>query len=198
MVVAYLSQSQLAALLSFVTQAPAMVARVADVSKSTAERPGCLHYRTNPICRPLPSKPALSPNSRTWAHVDFQSGRNYIPNFNANTGIDTLAPFSQKRDGSDPPVGHVSNGSRVVPQVVVCDRADWSKQICSAQKLERATVDFPAGAEPAGNSDHHYTWLDERKRGNWDCWLCSRPTTPGAEIHVGGLGFCSWGQRGAR
>lgn len=177
---------------SYVAVVGVATAGVAERSAKAAERSGCPHYRSNPICRPLTRRPVVSPNSRTWADVNFQPGRNSVPAFNANTGIAGLAPFTQTRDGADPPIGHVSNGSRVIPQVVVCDRADWSKHICTAQKLERATVDFPADAEPAGNSDHHYTWLDERKRGNFDCWLCARPTIPRAEIHVGGLGFCPW------
>ncbi len=176
-----------------VARAPVTIAATVPTRRpEEPRRDGCPHYRSNPICRPLPAAPVVSPNSRTWANADFQSDRNRMPSFNANTGIDALGPFTQTQDGSDPPVGRVSADSRTVAQVVVCDRVPWGEHICSAQKLSRATVDFPEGAEPAGNSDHHYTWLDERKRGNWDCWLCARPGAPGAVIHVGGLGFCPW------
>ncbi len=155
-------------------------------------RSGCEHYRTNPICRPLPREPVISPYSHAWAAAEFQTGRDYFSSFGANTGIMRLGPFTLSKDGSDPPVGHVTAGSAVVAQVVACDRAAWSSHTCEAQKMNGATVNFPVGAEPAGNSDHHYSWLDDVKRGNFDCWLCARPTSPGAVIHVGGLGFCPW------
>jgi hypothetical protein len=186
MFVPFIFHPQLASLAEIVAASPVAIRAAADSGRS-----GCPHYRTNPICRPLPHDPVVSPYSRAWADAEFQSGRDRLPSFNANTGIDALHPFEQTKDGSDPPVGHAFAG-HTVAQVVVCDRVPWGEHICSAQKLSGATVRFPQGAEPAGNSDHHYTWLDDEKRGNWDCWLCNRPTTPGAQIHVGGLGFCPW------
>lgn len=152
---------------------------------------GCPHYRSNPMCRPLPKHPHLSAHDRAWAALLFQPTRDYLPGFNAGVGLARSHPFSDRRDGSDPPLAHASRET-MVPQVVACDRVPWGAWSCGRAHLDGATVDFPADTEPAGNTDHHLAWTDPARRGNFNCWLCVPPGPPHATIHIGTLGFCSW------
>jgi hypothetical protein len=138
---------------------------------------GCLHFQQNPVCKPLPGNPAVSPHSAAWAALEFQSGRG---SFGSGAGAVS----------GDFPFGSDSGPTTSV--VIACDAAPWSAGQCNASHTNGITLAVPSGMIPATNSDHHYSFTSVGKNGEYDFWLAQAPGSPGSTMHVGGLGFCSW------
>jgi hypothetical protein len=65
--------------------------------------------------------------------------------------------------------------------------------VCGSHGLQGATIAVPAGMEPAGNSDHHYSFNDDARQREVDFWLAQGlPTTSGATLTIGAGGVCPW------
>lgn len=155
---------------------------------------GCPHFQTNPICIPLPASPKVSESSEAWQALLFQPGRVYFPSFNA-----IVPPNSSNdpRDGSLP-LDDLPAGGQTIAQVIDCDEVSWGVQTCTnnGAKLQGKTIHVPSTMTVAGNSDHHYGWNDESKRGEYNLWLAKTPGARGGKMHVGGSGFCPWSGNG--
>ena len=164
-----------------VASMPSQIAVAAATATVVAVMPaGCAHFKGNPICKPLPSTPAISRHSSSWAALEFQSGRASIA--------------TQPVVGGDFPIDIVAGAT--VPQIIVCDVAPWSAGQCNGSHTNGITLDVPAKMKPSPNSDHHYSFIDYARQGEYDFWLASTPKSPGSTMHVGGLGFCPWSGNG--
>ncbi len=150
----------------------------------------CTHFVSNPICRQLPARPNVSSYSSAWAALEFQSGHNFVPSFNAKVGPD---PFHESQDGSDPPLGELTSGGASLSVVIACDAAAWGPSVCGANGIANKTLAVPANFMPAGNSDHHYSFNDDAARKEYDFWLVQNiPTGSGQTVHIGAGGVCAW------
>jgi hypothetical protein len=149
----------------------------------------CIHFVTNPECRRLPLHPKVSAFSSAWAAVDFQAGRAYVPPFSAKPGTN---PFYETQDGSDPPLGELKVGAPYISQVINCNAA-WGPSVCGTFGIQGKTLHLPVGMEPAGNSDHHYSYNDDAAQKEYDFWLVQGlATTSGATLEIGAGGACAW------
>ncbi len=157
---------------------------------SPGSESSCTHFVSNPACHALPAHPNVSPYSSAWASLEFQAGRAYIPSFNAKAGSH---PFYDSADNSDPPLDELTSRGSSVPHTIACDLASWGAWACTHYGIEGKVVNFPAGMEPSGNSDHHYSFSDDAARGEYDFWLVKQlPGGAGTTLHAGSGGFCSW------
>jgi hypothetical protein len=131
----------------------------------------------------------VSTYSSAWAALDFQAGRAYVPGFSAKPGPD---PFHSTSDGSDPPLDELKVGGASIAQVIECN-ASWGPTVCGSHGIQGATLHVPVGMEPAGNSDHHYSYNDDATQREYDFWLVQGlPTTAGAKLYIGAGGVCPW------
>ena len=150
----------------------------------------CTHFVSNPICKQLPARPSVSSHSGAWAALEFASGHNYVPSFNAKVGP---YPFIESQDGSDPPLGELTSGGASRAVVIVCDAAAWGPTVCGSHGISNKTVAVPTDFMPAGNSDHHYSFNDDASRQEYDFWLVKNiPTAAGQAVHIGAGGVCAW------
>jgi len=164
------------------------------ISTSVPDESSCTHFVANPVCHQLPAHPNVSANSSAWASLEFQPGRNYIPSFNAKVGPH---PFADSSDSSDPPLDELTTGGASIPQVIDCDLSSWGRWACGQSGIQGKTLNVPAAMQPAGNSDHHYSFNDDRARGEYDFWLVRNvPGSPGSTLHMGSGGFCDWSRDG--
>jgi hypothetical protein len=143
------------------------------------------------MCVPLPASPRVSPFSGAWASVNFQGGRNSIMGLTAKPGAH---PFNDgSNDKADPPYEVVRADTATTPQVITCDAVPWAQWNCKTYGIADKTVDVPTDMEPAGNTDHHFSFGSTAAQGEYDFWLVqSRIATAHGKLHIGGGGFCPW------
>ncbi len=152
----------------------------------------CVHFAANPMCRPLPSNPSVSPQSAAWAALDFQAGRNAFGGLGlSNAPI----PFNDPNDDTEP-FEELVPGAATIAQTIVCDIESWGPGLCTSTHVQGRTIDVPADMMPEGNGDHHYSFDDPLAGGEYDFWLAQMPQAAGATMNVGGAGFCAWGGDG--
>ncbi len=151
----------------------------------------CRHFVKNPICAVLPAAPQISPFSGAWAAVNFQSGRDEISGLTAKPGT---RPFDDgSRDNADPPYELVTKDTATTPQRITCDAVPWAQWDCRNYGIADKTINVPSDMEPAGNTDHHFSFGSLAARGEYDFWLVqSRIAPANGRLHVGGGGFCPW------
>ena len=148
---------------------------------------GCPHFATNPLCASLPAEPRVSSSSAAWASVVMQSGRAYFPNFNGYVPAGTTS----QNDGSLP-LDELPAAAPRIAQMIDCDAVPWGVYTCKGSGIQGKMIDVPAIMLPAGNSDHHYSWNDEKAQGEYDFWLAPKHGSSDATLHLGAGGFCRW------
>lgn len=146
----------------------------------------CQHFRSNPMCSPLPSNKSVSPNSSSWSSLLFQPGRDTIQ------GIEVTVDPSDINDGNEPLFPLVA-GQPSYRETIACDVVSWSSWVCGLTNQNDTVISVPTNMRPAGNSDHHASIADYTRGGEEDFWLLSRDVlVEGGTLHVGGGGFCPW------
>jgi len=144
------------------------------------------------MCRALPAKPSVSPNSAAWAALEFQAGRDAFGGLHLSNAA---TPFTDPNDDSEP-FDELTPGAATIVQTIACDVVSWGPGVCRSTHMQGRVLKVPAGMMPEGNADHHYSFDDANAGGEYDFWLAPRPGAPGATMHVGGAGFCVWGSDG--
>ncbi len=153
----------------------------------------CGNFAANPICHQLPSNPRISSKNKAWQKLEF-SGRNYFGPLNTGR-LSGGTHFSDRDDGAYP-LDDLRPGDPSVSNVVTCDGSSWGINTCNGAGIEGKTIRLPVRADPAGSSDHHYSWNDYAAHGEYDFWLAAPPVAHGGTLHIGAGGFCKWGGDG--
>jgi hypothetical protein len=84
-------------------------------------------------------------------------------------------------------------GSAGVPHVVRCGGVAYSAYVCNKFHMAGATVRVPAGAFPAGDSDHHLSIEDDAGKRELDFYGASMPSSqPGSPFDVLAAGQCAY------
>lgn len=156
---------------------------------SASSSSGCPHFTSNPVCHTLPAHPNVSRYSGAWAALEFQSGRAYVPGFSTKPGG---SPYYDSRDNSDPPLDELKSGGASISATIACDARSYSAWTCSAHHIGGKTIKLPSGFQPAGNSDHHYSFNDDAGQQEYDFWLVENLPSNGGKLHMGGGGVCPW------
>jgi hypothetical protein len=144
------------------------------------------------MCRPLPANPSVSSSSGRWAALEFQTGRSKFGDLQQSNAVD---PFLDSWDASDP-VYSLAPGVATIAQVIDCNLVSYGPTKCRQFGLEDTTLNVPAGMEPEGNADHHYSFDSATAGGEYDFWLSNAPSGAGGTLHMGTAGFCKWGTDG--
>lgn len=151
----------------------------------------CQRFARNPMCHPLPLQKSIAPASQTWAKSEF--GGTYAMQY---ITISTVAhPFSDPQDSSEP-LAAFPVGAKYIDQKIICDLQPIGQQICALSHENYKVIKVPAGMEPEGSSDHHYSFDDYARGGEQDFYLAPLPDAKTGVMHVAGAGFCTWGTDG--
>ncbi len=149
----------------------------------------CVYFASNPMCKPLPARPAVAANSASWAAVLFQSGKDHF------AGFDVTQNTNDTNDGAEP-VAMMTSSNVLGATTFDCDKESYSKYTCDTKvQMQNRTVNFPSGMHLQGGSDHHESWEDSVHGMEVDTWLSDRLTGTGSD-NVGGAGECAWGSDG--
>ncbi|MBD5604703.1 MAG: hypothetical protein IAI48_06375 [Candidatus Eremiobacteraeota bacterium] len=132
----------------------------------------CRHFTRNPMCRPLPANPQVSPYSAAWAAQQAQPGR---PPAFASFGSSTAPQPGDRSDGSFPLYADAGPGNSIV-HVVRCEGVSYSAFICEKNHVAGIRVRIPRGAFPQGNADHHLSIEDDAAKTEFDFWGASAPS----------------------
>jgi hypothetical protein len=148
----------------------------------------CRHFAASPMCRPLPAKPNVSPFSAAWVETQRQPGRPFIF---SGLGIEADAHPGDPHDNSFPL--YRDAGASSIAHVVRCGGVAYSAYVCGKFHMAGASVRLPAGAFPAGDTDHHLAVEDDAGNRELDFYGATIPNAqPGSPFDVLTAGQCPY------
>ncbi len=154
----------------------------------------CRHFATNPMCRPLPGNPAVSPFSAEWSAEQGQPGTQPV----FPTLAVVAAPAAGDRHDDALPL-YRSGAPDDVVHVIRCHGVAWSESTCAKTHASGLRVRIPRGSFPEGDDDHHLSIDDDAAGREIDFWGASMPSdVPDSPIDTLTAGQCPYDGDGTR
>jgi len=148
----------------------------------------CRHFATNPMCRPLPKTPHVSPFSAVWIGEQAQPGD--APLF-ADLGVVPDVKPGDRFETAYPLYGDPK--ARAVVHVVRCHGVAYSESTCARTHVAGLRVRVPAGAFPEGQDDHHLSIEDDAAGREIDFWGAEIPSdVPDSPLDTKAGGQCPY------
>jgi hypothetical protein len=143
-------------------------------------------FVSNPMCKPLPSSPAIAANSAAWAALLFQAGHDGFSGISAGTSEESE------------PLTYLGLTDPFVTLTLACTKETYSPGTCATHGLpDGSAQQIPLDIFVSQGSDHHAAVDDVSLGGERDYWLAPYPVAPLPTLWaVGGAGFCSWSSDG--
>lgn len=138
-------------------------------------------FVANPMCKPLPANPSISPNSAAWAKLLFQNGHDSFAGLPIGSG-----------DESEP-ITWLGLIDAYASMVMSCDKETYSPGTCANNGDPNGSVQqIPLDIAVSQGSDHHAAVSSAALQGDVYYWLAPYPPVFTGTWHVGGAGFCPW------
>ncbi len=143
-------------------------------------------YVSNPICKPLPSNPSISPNSAAWAALEFQSGHDNIG------GLGCAGACTGNVNEGSEPLDQLNPADPSINVVTSCNKEPYAAGTCKGNGVPSGTpLALPVGMYVEQGSDHHCAADIVIMGEEFDGWLCDDPVVS-PTLNLGGGGVCPW------